>query len=1015
MGCDRAPLDGSKHTSRMVGLLADRPAITPFHHPVRTRHYAFSGSAIRCIEKERQALLEFKDGLIDANDRLASWGSEEEKRECCEWEGVRCNNRTGRVEMLDLRGEFDDTGKQRSLLQGKIGASLLELQHLKYLNLSYNDFGESHIPEFFGSLGNLRYLDLKSCYFTGKIPSQLGNLSNLEYLDLRKIGLGGGIPNQLGNLSRLRYLDLGENTLGGIIPYQLGNLSSLQMLDLGYNSALELGQEDNGLEGVWLSSLTSLTQLDLSKVINLNSSHNWLQMIGKLPRIREVRLEGCSLSDDTIIPLTPSKWNFSNSLLVFDLSDNSFTSSMIFKWLSNVSSNLVEFDISNNLLEGLIPYEFGNKMSSLELLDLSQNNIINGGIPKSFRDICTLRSLTLNYNLLSDELPTILENLSGCARHSLQKLDLSWNQINGTLPDLSIFTSLKTLDLTQNRLNGRIPASVRFPSQLVTLSIPSNSLKGVLTESHFANVSYLKTLDLSYNSLALKFDKSWVPPFQLDKIFLRSCKLGPNFPKWLQTQTNFSVLEISNTGISDMAPQWFWGLLTPNLLWLNVSYNNLWGTIPNFPVSFIGSPDISLASNRFEGSVPSFLRSASVVDLSNNKFSESLAFSCDNTSAEALASLDISSNQLSGQLPDCWSSFTSLIYLDLSNNNLSGEIPPSIGSLLGLQALIIRNNSLTGELPLSLKSCTSLKMLDVGENRLSGSVPSWIGEELQQLQMLSLRKNRFFGSLPLHLCYLTSIQLLDLSLNNLSGQIFKCLKNFTAMARESSSTNIVSPFISSDGSTPFYQYYLNTLLTWKGSQQSIKNSKQLKSIDLSSNGLTGVIPIELGDLVELVSLNLSRNNLRGEIPYDIGRLVSLEFLDLSRNHLHGSIPSSLARIDRLSMLDLSHNRLSGRIPISTQLQSFNASSYEENLDLCGVPLEKKCYDDEKTHQGQDESQEDGDSFFSNGFYWSMAVGFITGFWGIFGSILFNRSWRYAYFGFLNNLADSIMLRWRLNR
>ncbi|KAF7844486.1 receptor-like protein EIX2 [Senna tora] len=94
-------------------------------------------------------------------------------------------------------------------------------------------------------------------------------------------------------------------------------------------------------------------------------------------------------------------------------------------------------------------------------------------------------------------------------------------------------------------------------------------------------------------------------------------------------------------------------------------------------------------------------------------------------------------------------------------------------------------------------------------------------------------------------------------------------------------------------------------------QQLFKNSKLLKRIDLSSNGLMGMIPMELRDLVELVSLNLSRNYLRGEIPYDIGRLVSLEFLDLSRNHLHSSIPSSLARINRLSMLDLSHNRLSG--------------------------------------------------------------------------------------------------------
>lgn len=970
-----------------------------------------TGSVVRCVERERQALLEFKDGLVDNYGGLSSWGSGEENRDCCAWEGVHCSNRTGHVEMLDLRGEFDDSGDQIFQLQGKIGASLLELQNLKYLNLSFNDFGDSHVPEFLGSLRSLRYLDLKGCYFSGKIPPQLGNLSNLQYLDLGRIGLGGVIPYQLGNLSILQYLDLGENTLEGTIPYQLGNLSKLQNLDLGYNTALQIEQEDHGGGREWLSGLTSLTQLDLSKVINLKTSHNWLQMIGKLPSIREVRLEGCNLSDDSIIPLTPSKWKFSESLAVFDLSDNTFTSSVIFQWLSNVSSSLVELDLSSNLLEGLISRELGEKMTSLEVLDLSENNLINGGIPKSFRDICTLRSLTLPYNQLSEELPTILENLSGCARHSLRYLDLSWNQITGTLPDLSIFTSLKTLILSQNRLNGWVPENIRFPSQLVTLSLPSNSLKGVLTESHFANVSHLKVLDLSYNSLVLKFGKNWVPPFQMNNIFLRSCKLGPDFPNWLHTQSNLSVLEISDAGISDIVPQWFWGLLTPNLLWLNVSYNNLWGTIPDVQVSFIGSPDISLASNQFEGSIPSFIRSASVVDLSRNKFSESHIFLCDNSSALTLAQLDISSNQLSGKLPDCWSDFTSLIYLDLSNNNLSGKIPSSIGSLLGIQALIMRNNSLTGELPLSLKSCTSLKMLDVGENMLFGPIPSWIGEELQQLQMLSLRRNRFSGSLPLHLCYLTTIQLLDLSLNNLSGQIFKCLKNFTAMAQESLLINPVGPSISSGGSTPFYQYDLYALLTWKGAPQMFKNSKLLKSIDLSSNQIKGVIPAEVGDLVALVSLNLSRNSLSGKIPFEIGRLMSLEFLDLSRNNLHGPIPSSLAKIDRLSMLDLSHNHLSGAIPIGTQLQSFTASSYEDNLDLCGRPLEKSC---SETPQENVESQEDEDSFISDGFYWSMAVGFVAGFWGIFGSILLKRSWRHAYFGFLNHLADTIYVQTTLN-
>jgi len=161
------------------------------------------------------------------------------------------------------------------------------------------------------------------------------------------------------------------------------------------------------------------------------------------------------------------------------------------------------------------------------------------------------------------------------------------------------------------------------------------------------------------------------------------------------------------------------------------------------------------------------------------------------------------------------------------------------------------------------------------------------------------------------------------------------------------------------------------------------------------------IPPEIIDLIQLVSLNLSGSNFTGKIPSNIGKLTSLDFLDLSRNNLLGSIPPSLSHIDRLSVLDLSHNQLSGELPTSTQLQSFNASSYEDNLDLCGPPHEPKV-----------EIQDDEDLLLSRGFYISLTFGFIIGFWGVFGSILIKRSWRHAYFKFMNNLMDKIYVKCR---
>jgi hypothetical protein len=147
--------------------------------------------------------------------------------------------------------------------------------------------------------------------------------------------------------------------------------------------------------------------------------------------------------------------------------------------------------------------------------------------------------------------------------------------------------------------------------------------------------------------------------------------------------------------------------------------------------------------------------------------------------------------------------------------------------------------------------------------------------------------------------------------------------------------------------------------------------------------------------------------LTGEITSKIGRLTSLEFLDLSKNHLSGPIPPSLVQIDRLTMLNLSNNNLSGRIPIGTQLQSFDASSYEGNTDLCGKPLDKNCPGDEEVAHQKPETDEESSKEDKKPIYFSVTLGFITGFWGLWGSLFLSRNWRHTYMLFLNNIIDTM--------
>ncbi|PRQ58052.1 putative transferase [Rosa chinensis] len=182
---------------------------------------------------------------------------------------------------------------------------------------------------------------------------------------------------------------------------------------------------------------------------------------------------------------------------------------------------------------------------------------------------------------------------------------------------------------------------------------------------------------------------------------------------------------------------------------------------------------------------------------------------------------------------------------------------------------------------------------------------------------------------------------------------------------------------------------------WKGTMSKYKSTLGLvKRIDLSSNRLTGVtghIPRGITHLVGLISLNLSRNYLTGEISPDIGKLRSLDSLDLSSNQLDGRIPISLAWIDRLSFLDLSYNNLFGKIPSGPQLQTFDAA-YEGNPQLCGPPLQKTCPQEDTNPQ----ILEAKDELITKGFYISMVLGFVVGFWGVCGSLIFNRSWRYVF-------------------
>ena len=89
---------------------------------------------------------------------------------------------------------------------------------------------------------------------------------------------------------------------------------------------------------------------------------------------------------------------------------------------------------------------------------------------------------------------------------------------------------------------------------------------------------------------------------------------------------------------------------------------------------------------------------------------------------------------------------------------------------------------------------------------------------------------------------------------------------------------------------------------------------RVTSLALPGNGLSGVIPPELGDLTNLQWLSLWDNDLSGEIPPELGALTNLQRLHLGGNELSGEIPPELGALTNLQYLTLWGNELSGEIP-----------------------------------------------------------------------------------------------------
>ncbi|XP_058076438.1 receptor-like protein EIX1 [Magnolia sinica] len=285
---------------------------------------------------------------------------------------------------------------------------------------------------------------------------------------------------------------------------------------------------------------------------------------------------------------------------------------------------------------------------------------------------------------------------------SLVVLDLSQNKISGTIPSsLGNCVCLEALDLSRNHLSGVLPKSLGLLTGLQSMHLSENSLTGQIPSS-FRNFTILKTLNLRENNFSGNI-LAWIgnsfPPLRI--LRLRSNKFIGKIPQQISNLTSLQVLDAAHNYLSGSIPQGF---------------ENLIGMENEQMTNYILHYGEAVQGHYYEENLIVSMRGLVL------NYSKTISL---------LTCIDLSSNHLSGKIPQVLTILLGLRGLNLSGNNFTGKIPDKIGRLASLEALDFSRNQLSGIIPPSISSLTFLSRLNLSYNDFSGKIPS--GNQLQTL------------------------------------------------------------------------------------------------------------------------------------------------------------------------------------------------------------------------------------------------------------------------------------------
>ncbi|ESR40693.1 hypothetical protein CICLE_v10027492mg, partial [Citrus x clementina] len=664
-------------------------------------------------------------------------------------------SRQGLTNLTNLK-VLDLSGNSISLSVTWLG--LHKLKNLEALDLSFNNINGTVESQGICELKNLFELNLARNNIGGDLPDCLNNLTRLKVLDTSFNQLSGSLPSVIVNLTSLEYLDLSNGYFEGIFPISsLANHSKLKVLLLSTrnNNMLQLKTE-NFLPTFQLKVLRL-------PVCNLKVIPNFL--------VHQHELKYLDLSHNNLAGDFPT-WILQNNtkLEVLCLTNNSFTGNL--QLPHSKHDFLHHLDVSSNNFTGKLPQDMGIILQKLLYIDMA-NNRFEGDLPSSIREMKTLSFLHLSKNNFSRELSALFtgcislwfldlshnnfhsqifpkymnltrlwflyldnNNFSGkiedglLKSNELKELDMSNNMLSGHIPHwIANFSSyLEVLLMSKNFLKGNIPVQLLNHGSLQLLSVSENCLSGFMTSSFnlsllnylsgtIPNVlfrsSKLMTLDLRDNGFSGIIPNQINESSNLRVLLLRGNYLeGPISNQFCQLR-RLGVMDLSQNRINGSIPSCF----TNMLLWTTGNFD-LYGFelrfLPELTFSSIGTYYNSTLDLRIsEGDDYLLPQLVKVEFVTKNRYEI-----FDGSNANYLVGLDLSCNQLTGDIPSEIGELQKIPGMNLSHNSLSGSIPESFSNLKMIESL-----DLCVKIPPQLIELNFLSNFNVSYNNLSGQIP----------------------------------------------------------------------------------------------------------------------------------------------------------------------------------------------------------------------------------------------------------------------------------------------------